>query len=47
MDQKIVKKAIDELIKSGFFEVHHKNCVSINLAMLKEIYKYLEDNSNS
>ncbi|GEM_PF-1252856 len=38
----IVRKAIDELIKQGFLETHHKECISINPRMLKAIGEYLE-----
>lgn len=38
----IVQKAIDELIKDGFLETHHKDCISINPRMLKSIGEYLE-----
>ncbi len=39
----IVQKAIEELIKDGFLETHHKDCISINPRMLKSIYEYLEN----
>lgn len=38
----VVQKALDEMIKEGFLEVHHKECVSINSRMLKAIGDYLE-----
>lgn len=38
----IIQKAIDELIKDGFLETHHKECISINPRMLKSIGEYLE-----
>jgi len=38
----VVQKAIDELIKDGFLETHHKSCVSINPRMLKNIGEYLD-----
>jgi hypothetical protein len=38
----VVQKAIDELIKEGFIETHHKECISINPRMLKAIGEYLE-----
>lgn len=37
-----VQKAIDELIKEGFLETHHRDCISINTRMLKSIGEYLE-----
>ena len=37
-----VQKAIDELIKEGFLETHHKECISINPRMLKTLREYLE-----
>ncbi len=40
----VVQKAIDELIKEGFLETHHKECISINPRMLKVIGEYLERN---
>ena len=41
----IVKKAIDELIKDGFLETHHKECISINPKRLKALLEYLEKNN--
>lgn len=38
----VVQKSIDELIKEGFLETHHKDCISINPHMLKVIGEYLE-----
>ena len=38
----VVRKAIDELIKGGFLEIHHGACISINPRMLKDIGDYLE-----
>ncbi len=38
----VVQKAIDELIKDGFLETHHKYCISINPRMLKAISEYLD-----
>ncbi len=38
----VVQKAIDELIKEGLLETHHKECISINPRMLKIIGEYLE-----
>ncbi len=38
----VVQKAIDGLIKEGFLETHHKECISINPRMLKAIGEYLE-----
>lgn len=38
----VVQKAIDELIKEGFIETHHKECISINPRMLKAIGECLE-----
>lgn len=38
----VIQKAIDELIKEGFLETHHKECVSINPRMLKAIGEYIE-----
>jgi len=38
----VVQKAIDELIKEGFLETHHKECISINPRMLKIIGEYIE-----
>jgi len=38
----VVQKAIDELIKEGFLEIHHKECISINPRMLKAISEYIE-----
>lgn len=38
----VVQKAIDELIKEGFLETHHKECISINPRTLKAIGEYLE-----
>lgn len=38
----VVQKAIDELIKEGFLETHHKECISINPRMLKAISEYIE-----
>ncbi len=40
----VVQKAIEELIKEGFLETHHKECISINPRMLKTIGEYLERN---
>jgi len=40
----IVQNAIDDLIKDGYLETHHKNCISINSRMLKVIGEYLERN---
>lgn len=39
----IVQDAIDELLKNGFLERHHRVCVSINPRMLKQIYRFLSD----
>jgi len=38
----VVQRAIDELIKEGFLETHHKDCISINPRMLKALGEYLE-----
>lgn len=38
----VVQKAINELIKEGLLETHHKDCISINPRMLKVIGEYLE-----
>lgn len=38
----VVQKAVDELIKEGFLETHHKECISINPRMLKIIGEYIE-----
>ncbi len=38
----VVQKAIDELIKEGFLETHHKECISINPRTLKAIGEYIE-----
>ncbi len=38
----VVQKAIDELIKEGFLETHHRECISINSRMLKAISEYLD-----
>lgn len=40
----VVDKAIDELIKEGFMETHHKYCISINPRMLISIREYLDKN---
>ncbi|GFO96393.1 hypothetical protein ig2599ANME_0582 [groundwater metagenome] len=40
----VVQKAIDDLIKNGFLETHHKYCISINPRMLKAIGEYLDRN---
>ena len=40
----VVQKAIDDLIKEGYLETHHKYCISINSKMLKVIGEYLERN---
>ncbi len=40
----MVQKAIDELIKDGFLEPHHKSCISINSRMLKAVGEYLDKN---
>ncbi len=38
----IVQRAIDKLVKDGFLETHHKDCISINPRMLKSISEYIE-----
>lgn len=38
----VIQKALDDLIKNGYLETHHKDCVSINPRMIKLICEYLE-----